>query len=229
MQFYRIDRAFNVSKKIGYHSILPIRCARLRPSTVGGFINYSKQTGPALLLLYNAALAHTLIITDDAEIHEMDAPLPIHQIRRTIMLLKNILYRACCVDVKNKSNTVPSNHMGLSLISSSAKVQRDLYDRSSRRLLCPPKTWLVDDLLEEEIRRCKSHEAYITLLHGPILKLCPFLVSFKRRLKLFEKIIVTDKEGIQGRNDGHSFRYVSQTILIVYKIFIDNVPHLSDF
>ena len=147
-----------------------------------------------MLLLFNSALGHTLIITDDAELHDLESPLPIHQIRRTIVLLKNLLYRACCFDVKNQaSSSLASDHVGFSLISYSAKVLRDLYDRSSRRLLCSPKTWLINDLLDQEIRRSKTHEDYLSVLNEPVLKLCPFLVSFKRRLKLFEQIILSNK------------------------------------
>jgi hypothetical protein len=179
--------------------------SHLSPTVKNGCLHYGEHKGSALFILFNSALAHTLIITDDVELHEMESPLPIHQIRRVIAVLKNLLYRACCLDMQ--SNDAGSSHIGLSLISSSAKVQRDLYDRSSRRLLCSPKIWLIDDLLENEIRRGKNHDDYIAIMHRPVLQICPFLISFKRRLKLFERIIVTDRERIQGRNDGQSFRY----------------------
>lgn len=155
--------------------------------------------------MFVSCLTHTMIITDDIEIYEMEKPLPLHQLRRCILLLKRLLYRACCLDQQNNDWT--PNHFGLSLISASAKAMKDLFDRSSRRPLCVPKLWLVDDLLEKEIKQCKTHDEYISLLTNThVLKLCPFLVSFKRRLKLFERIVTTSRVSIQGSNETHNLR-----------------------
>ena len=114
----------------------------------------------------------------------------LHQLRRCIQILKQLLYRATCIDdvMKDDSHTL-SHYFGLSLIYNSSKAMIDLYDRSSRRPLCLPKLWLVEDLLEKEIRRCKTAHEYTKLLSHPVLRVCPFLVSFKRRLKLFDRIV----------------------------------------
>ena len=119
---------------------------------------------------------------------------------RCILILKQLLYRACCIDDVGTSNamTKESNYFGLALINSAARTMRDLYDRSSRRPLSIPKLWLVEDLLESEIRSCKTEQDYISLLSLPVLRVCPFLVSFKRRLKLFERIIYKNRVSIQG-------------------------------
>jgi len=134
----------------------------------------------------------------------MDRPVPVHQLRRCIQVLKKLLYRACCIDDCSAEAT-ESNYGGLALISASSKTMRDLYDRSSRRPLCVPKLWLVPDLLEKEIRQCKTYRDYVSLLSSPVLRVCPFLVSFKRRLKLFERIVTTNRIDIQGVNDGNPF------------------------
>ena len=201
----------------------PLCSVNFKPSVNRGRIDFDQHNGAAFLLVFNMAFAHALIVTDDAELHELESPLPMHHIRRYIHFLKSLLYRACCSD-QNRSDGASryvSNHAGFSLISSSAKIMRDLYSRSSRRLLCAPKLWLVDDLLDEDIRRCKSYEDYCALLDVPVLRLCPFLVSFKRRLKLFERITDTNRESIQGRNDGHSFRYAN------FVNFINGVRHIA--
>jgi len=156
------------------------------------------------LFVFLSTLLHTLIITDDVEIHDMDKPIPLHQLRRCIQVLKKLLHRACCLDLP-KEEDAPSQYLGLSLISASAKVMRDLYDRSSRKPLCLPKLWIIDDLLECEIRRCDSFDDYERLLSLPILRICPFLVSFKRRLKLFERIVTTNRILIQGQNNPNPF------------------------
>jgi len=82
----------------------------------------------------------------------------------------------------------------------------DLYSRSSRRLLCVPKLWIEEDLLEQDIRRCKSHLDYTSLLSSPVCRICPFLVSFKRRLKLFERIVTTNRNDIQGSNEQRNLK-----------------------
>jgi ubiquitin-protein ligase E3 C len=82
---------------------------------------------------------------------------------------------------------------------------RDLYDRSSRRPLCVPKGWLIEDLLDKELKQCKTASQYEALLALPVLRVCPFLVSFKRRLKLFERIVTLTRIEIQGINDQNPF------------------------
>ena len=159
--------------------------------------------GAVLMYMFVASLSHTLIVTDDAEIYEMDRPLPIHQLRRCIQLLKKILCRACNLDGTSSDKT--TSPFGLSLVSSSSKVMRDLYDRSARRPLCVPKLWLVENLMVKEIQNCKTHGDYVALLSTPVLRICPFLVSFKRRLKLFERIVTTSRIEMQGVNDGNPF------------------------
>jgi ubiquitin-protein ligase E3 C len=90
-------------------------------------------------------------------------------------------------------------------VSASVKVMRDLYDRSARRPLCVPKLWLVDNLMVKEIQGCKTHRDYVDLLSTPVFRICPFMVSFKRRLKLFERIVTTSRIEMQGVNDGNPF------------------------
>lgn len=96
-------------------------------------------------------------------------------------------------------------YVGCAMITVSARAMSDLYNRSSRRALCLPKVWLVPDLLERELRSSKTHEDYVSLLSGPVLRVCPQLVSFKRRLKLFERIVHTSKVNIQGENSPNPF------------------------
>jgi hypothetical protein len=171
----------------------PVRCNSIRPSYGEDKENNS---GAALLLVFVCALSHILIITDDTEIHDMERPLPLHQLRRCIQTLKQLLYRACCIDDVSSSEssykpTQESNYFGNALIYASSRTMRDLYDRSSRRPFSAPRLWLIDDLMEKEIRRCSTEEEYVALLSTPVLRVCPFLVSFKRRLKLFERIVCT--------------------------------------
>lgn len=182
-----------------------IRSTQVRPSydTYKSGNGKMGNDGAVLMYMFVSSLSHTLIITDDAEIYEMGRPLPIHQLRRCIQLLKKLLLRACNVDGSSSDRT--TSPFGLSLVSSCSKAMRDLYDRSSRRPLCVPKLWLVEHLMVKEIQNCKSHADYVALLSNPVLRLCPFLVSFKRRLKLFERIITTSRIEMQGVNDANPF------------------------
>lgn len=136
-------------------------------------------------------------------------PLPKHQLRRCILLLKKLLYRACCLDdvhEATKVGTYNSTPCGLALIAASAKLQTDLYNRSSRRLLCAPKLWIEDGLLEQELSRCKTHNEYTILLSTPVCRLCPFLISFKRRLVLFERLVTSSRTELQGSNEERNLK-----------------------
>eukprot|EP00536_Pseudo-nitzschia_multiseries_P001809 jgi/Psemu1/168325/gw1.23.239.1 len=159
---------------------------------------------PGIFYLFVESLSHQLILTDDTEIHDMERPLPIHQLRRCIVILKQLLYKASCVDEVSLSNpdSKPdgriTNYFGLALIKASSKAMWDLYDRSSRRLICAPNLWIINDLMEKELRACNTENDYISLLSAPVLRVCPFLVSFKRRLRLFERIVYTNRAQMQG-------------------------------
>eukprot|EP00934_Nitzschia_sp_Nitz4_P006977 Nitzschia sp. Nitz4//scaffold196_size54656//16609//20632//NITZ4_006637-RA/size54656-snap-gene-0.31-mRNA-1//-1//CDS//3329540420//6967//frame0 len=190
---------------------IPIRAYSVRPKYGSAGNVQSDNDGVAMLFVFVSTLSHILIVTDDTEIHDMEKPLPLHQLRRCIQTLKQLLYRACCLDIGSEDSgvspitSVDSNYFGLALVAGSSRAMRDLYDRSSRRPLSTPKLWLIDDLLEREIRRCKSFDDYARLLSTPVLRVCPFLVSFKRRLKLFERIVTTKRVAIQGENSQNPF------------------------
>jgi len=162
----------------------------------------------AIFYLFVESLAYQLILTDDTEIHNMERPIPLHQLRRCIIILKQLLYKACCTDdagLSNLDSKQEANYFGLALIKASSKTMWDLYDRSSRRLICVPNLWIVEDLMEAELRRCKTEQDYVSLLSANVLRVCPFLVSFKRRLRLFERIVYTNRAQIQGENSTNPF------------------------
>uniref|UniRef100_A0A7S1VV74 HECT-type E3 ubiquitin transferase n=1 Tax=Grammatophora oceanica TaxID=210454 RepID=A0A7S1VV74_9STRA len=178
----------------------PVRAVHIRPAWGA----QKSAIGPAQLLIHNCCLLHTLTITDDVEIHDFGKPLPIHQIRREIQVLKKLLLRACCLDEESKGR-IESNYFGRALTAAAAKTMRDLYDRSSRRPFCSPSLWLVDGLMDGQIKKCKTFSEYESLLSMPVFRICPFLVSFKRRLKLFERLVTTNRIEIQGQHNMNPF------------------------
>lgn len=131
-----------------------------------------------ILLLFLKAMSHSLVVTDDAEIHEMGKPLPMHHLRRLVVTLRKLLHQVCWPATAN--SLYQEEQFGNILVSAIAQTMKNLYDRSSRRPWCAPKLWLVPDLMEKEIAGCKSHKDYVSLLKLPVFRICPFLVSFKR-------------------------------------------------
>lgn len=194
----RLSDADQGSQSIRTHHCLPALSSNARKKSTG------HGDALSLLFVFVTCLCHALIVTDDMEIHDLGRPLPIHQLRRAIILLKKLLHKICCVDTKETSRSVPT-YFGCALISSTARAMSDLYNRSSRRPLCLPKVWLIPDLLEKELRSCKTHGEYVALLSGTVLRVCPQLVSFKRRLKLFERIVNTNRINVQGENSPNPF------------------------
>ena len=76
----------------------------------------------------------------------------------------------------------------------------------SRRLLCDPKLWIEDGLIEQELRRCKTDNDYTMLLSTPVCRLVPFLISFKRRLVLFERLVMSSRTELQGSNEERNLK-----------------------
>jgi hypothetical protein len=75
---------------------LPVRCLSIRPRYGNGKKDQTKNDALALLFVFVSALAHTLIVTDDSEIHNMEKPLPLHQLRRyTITVLLTCALASC--------------------------------------------------------------------------------------------------------------------------------------
>jgi len=58
--------------------------------------------------MFLCTISHVLVITDDFEIHDLDKPIPKHQLLRCIILCKNILYRACWI-LKIMKNCLEEN------------------------------------------------------------------------------------------------------------------------
>lgn len=193
--------------KLVHQNKVPIQSFAVRPSYEGAQRDVQRSNAMTLLFLFTQILSHSLIVTDDTEIFDMEKPLPLHHLRRCILILKELLYRACTFDMKRQSKPVlhESNYFGLALVNSAGRTMRDLFDRSSRRPIAIPKFWLVDDLLDTELRNCKTEQDYISLLSTPVLRVCPFLVSFKRRLRLFERICYKNRVSIQGESSTNPF------------------------
>ena len=87
--------------------------------------------------------------------------------------------------------------------------------------------WVVEDLLDKELARCKGHDDYIALLHTPLLRRCPFLVPFKRRLKLFDRLVTTDRVLKQGSNETQNLKPGLHVRILRGRILEDGIAHLN--
>jgi hypothetical protein len=185
-------------------SATPLLSCSILSSSVEGS-NYSTlhfsstKSAPVVLFMFASCFAHNLIIVDG-----MDLPLPRHQILRSILLFKRLVFRLCCKDTAIDHEN--PNHLGVSFMANVLKCLRDLYDKSSRRPICTPKLFTVDDILENDFKKCKSYEDYTSLLNMPILRLAPYLVPFKRRLLLYNGLIASSRISIQGDPRSHDVR-----------------------
>ncbi len=90
-----------------------------------------------------------------------------------------------------------------------------------------PDLWVIEDLLDKELTRCKTHEDYIDLLRTPLLRRCPFLVPFKRRLKLFDRIVTTDRILKQGSNETQNLKPGLHVRILRGRILEDGIAHLN--
>jgi ubiquitin-protein ligase E3 C len=197
---------------------IPVRAQKIQPAFISSSERKRRAThssgnlGAAMMLMFLCCFSHVLIVTDDSEL-DMDRPLPMHQIRRCILMLKKLLHRAFFTDkdtsdlkADSTTTTAISNYFGLALIAAASRTMRDLYDRSSRKPMCVPSLWVISGLMHKEINQCKTTSDYQSLVDSSlILRVCPYLVPFKRRLKLFDRLITTSRVQIQGENSVNPF------------------------
>jgi len=197
-------------------------------------IEVENNDAAVLLMVFSCCLFHTLVVTDDADIYEADEPIPKLHLRRYINVMRKLLFRACWLDEifptmsrQQRPHDWNSNFFGISVISAAVRIMKDLYDRSSRRPICAPDLWVVEDLLDKELARCKGHEDYIALLHTPLLRRCPFLVPFKRRLKLFDRLVTTDRVLKQGSNETQNLKPGLHVRILRGRVLEDGIAHLN--
>jgi hypothetical protein len=79
----------------------------------------------AAVMVFASLLSATLMLTDDAEIHDKGVPLPKHQLRRAILLFKRVLFKAVKVDVRGRSDE-KDTPFGVALVAACARAMREL-------------------------------------------------------------------------------------------------------
>jgi len=158
----------------------------------------------ACLSVFAALLSTTLALTDDRELATV---LPQHHLLRVILLFKRLLNKAVRVDLRRKSDECDTA-FGCSLVASCERVLRELYDRSSRKPLCTPALWLVDDhgKVEQDIAGARTFRHLQTLLHSPFFRVMPFAISLKARLRMFEMLVSLERRQVQGVNEEGTLR-----------------------
>ena len=109
--------------------------------------------GSLLLYVFVTCLAHILIVTDDIELHDMNKPLPPHQIRRCILLLKKLLYRATCIDDIKTANDKAIPPASNETTDSNKNDQTHLDTKSATYKDKNPKNKDATDAEEQEQKR----------------------------------------------------------------------------
>jgi ubiquitin-protein ligase E3 C len=156
-----------------------------------------------VVLAFSELFVNVLLLTDDTELHsEEKSPLPMHHVRRVIVLFKRLLYKAV-----NESSASDSTFT-VALVASLRRCLNEVYNRSSRKPLCDGKLWLVPDYdkIEKSINQCRSFADAKRIVTSTFFKVMGFGVGVKARLKLFEMLVNFERREIQGVNEEGTLR-----------------------
>ena len=131
--------------------------------------NFGVVRSLALIQVFSMSFGHSLMITDDAEIHETGNPLPLHHVRRVINLLKKLVFKSCRDSKKGRDRDRPGavHYFGKSLNVCNASVLSDLSSRHSRKPLGSTDLWMIkNDELSSLLKRCKVSQSRQTARRG---------------------------------------------------------------
>ena len=147
-----------------------------------------------------AILSQLLVVLDDTELYDDGRPLPLHQLRRLVKWLKELLFQAANTrDLKaafaaSGGGGSDEEVMGF-FWRSGFTLLKNLYDRSSRKPFVASQAWLVPGA---ETGRVLAEVQGQTPRGLRILQCMPFALPFVERLKLFKQFVDTEKASTQA-------------------------------
>ncbi|GMH84886.1 hypothetical protein TL16_g10057 [Triparma laevis f. inornata] len=141
--------------------------------------------------LFSAVFNGFMILTDDSELERV---LPMHHVRRIIKRFTKLIERR----LEHREGYVE-----VSFINNSIKLLSNLYDRQSRTPFSGREIWKggVDGEVESRVKNARSLKDYMEILKSPIMRCLPFTVKLRSRMRLFEGLVRTLREAVQGVNE----------------------------
>ncbi|PON56137.1 HECT domain containing protein [Parasponia andersonii] len=166
-----------------------------------------------LLHLFCATYSHFLLILDDIEFYEKQAPFRIEQQRRIASMLNTLVYNGLSHSMGQQTRSV---------MDSAIRCLHLMYERDCRHQFCPPILWLspasknrppiavaarTHEVLSANAR---IDDASTLLSMSSIITTVPHVFPFDERVEMFREFIEMDKTSrkMAGEVDGPASRSV---------------------
>ncbi|XP_071697079.1 E3 ubiquitin-protein ligase UPL7 isoform X2 [Rutidosis leptorrhynchoides] len=149
-----------------------------------------------LIHLFCATYSHLLLVLDDIEFYEKQAPFTLEQQRRIASMVNTLVYNAL-------SHNVPWRNRAL--MDAAVRCLHLLYERDCRHQFCPPALWLspakknrppiavaarTHEVVSANLRSDDS--LAISSMHS-VITTTPHVFPFEERVQMFREFISMDK------------------------------------
>ncbi|XP_061352412.1 E3 ubiquitin-protein ligase UPL7 [Gastrolobium bilobum] len=150
----------------------------------------------AMLHLFCATYSHLLLVLDDIEFYEKQAPFKLEQQRRITSMLNTLVYNGL---------SHVSGHHNRPLMDCAVRCLHLMYERDCRHPFCPPDLWLsparksrppiavaarTHEVLSANLR---SDDSSASLSVGSVITMTPHVFPFEERVEMFREFIKMDK------------------------------------
>ncbi|KAJ7524180.1 hypothetical protein O6H91_18G080700 [Diphasiastrum complanatum] len=154
------------------------------------------EEAASVLLLFCAAYAHLLLVLDDEEFYEHQAPFSLEHQRTISAMLNSMVYHGFFSTFRQQYQ---------SLMEVACRCLRLLYERDCRRTFCPSELWLAPAMAtwphaaaaarahELASASVKSGECLQVPALGSVLITIPHVFPFEERVQIFREFIRADK------------------------------------
>ncbi|CAA2973673.1 E3 ubiquitin- ligase UPL7 [Olea europaea subsp. europaea] len=145
-----------------------------------------------LLHLFCSTYSHLLLVLDDIEFYDKQAPFTLEQQRKIASMVNTLVYNAFSQSIS------PQNKP---LVDSATRCLHLLYERDCRHQFCPPALWLSPGKNSRPpiAVAARTHEVLSTAdgtpssSMGSVITTTPHIFPFEERVKMFREFINMDK------------------------------------
>ncbi|GMH81711.1 hypothetical protein TrVE_jg3096 [Triparma verrucosa] len=145
-------------------------------------------------VVFGTVFLGVLMTTDDNEFRKEEF-LGMHMVRRVVRRYIDLIEGRLSMR-ENECEDVALMNVGLKLLNS-------LYEINSRRPFCGVDIWRgkASEDVKRRVDGARTFEDYNSILRMDVVRCLPFSVDLRARMKLFEGLVRTVREAVQGVNE----------------------------
>ncbi|KAL2509270.1 E3 ubiquitin-protein ligase [Forsythia ovata] len=145
-----------------------------------------------LLHLFCSTYSHLLLVLDDIEFYDKQAPFTLEQQRKIASMVNTLVYNAFSQSISPQYKP---------LVDSATRCLHLLYERDCRHQFCPPALWISPgkNTRPPIAVAARTHEVLSTAdgtpssSMGSVITTTPHIFPFEERVKMFREFITMDK------------------------------------